>query len=149
MEAFIFQYEKILQLRMDEEEKCRNDLALKLRDLHELIGQMDLLDIKLLQFKETTAVQASNGCTVHVLRTAGTERKWLMDAVENQKFLIELKQDDVNETRLNLGEAAKKRKIMEKLKENEYIQFLKESELAEELVTDEIVTFSSAKKQSQ
>lgn len=148
MEIFIFRYEKILKLRLDEEESCRNALALKLRDLHDLRTHLDHLHGQLDLFNGTMAVQVAEGCTVHVLRTAEVERKWLLETIENQIFLINLKEKDVRDARIKLGEASKKRKIMEKLKENEYIQFQKEIELAEELATDQIVTFSSAKKQN-
>lgn len=148
MDIFIFRYEKILSLRQDEEEQCRNALALQLRDLHELIVRRDDLYGKLEAFNETLALQVSDGCTVQLLRTAESERKWLLEAIENQLFLIDLKEKDITAARVRLGEASKKRKIMEKLKENEYIQFQKEAELAEELATDQIVTFSSAKKQN-
>ncbi len=148
METFVFRYEQILKLRLEEEEQCRNALALKLRDLHELNVQLENLHERMASFNETTAVQVAQGCTVQVLRTAEAERKWLLDAIENQGFLIELKRKEVNASRLKLGEASKKRKIMEKLKENEFVQFQKEAELAEELATDQIVTFSSAKKQN-
>lgn len=149
MESFTFRYEKILKLRTDEEEHCRNALALKLRDLHELMAQLDQLQSKLADFNETMAVRIAEGCTVHMLRTAEAERKWLLEAIENQAFLIDLKQKDIVTARGALGEASKKRKIMEKLKENEAVQFEKEVELAEELATDQIVTFSSAKKQNE
>jgi len=149
MESFTFRYEKILKLRTDEEEHCRNALALKLRDLHELVAQLEQLELKLVTFNETMAVRIAEGCTVHMLRTAEAERKWLLEAIENQTFLIDLKKKDVMAARITLGEASKKRKIMEKLRENEYIQFQKEVELAEELATDQIVTFSSAKKQNE
>ncbi len=149
MESFTFRYEKILKLRTDEEEHCRNELALKLRDLHELMVQLDQLQLKLASFNGTMAVRIAEGCTVHMLRTAEAERKWLLEAIENQTFLIDLKQKDVTTARITLGEASKKRKIMEKLRENELIQFEKEVELAEELSTDQIVTFSSAKKQNE
>jgi len=99
-------------------------------------------------YNATTAVQVAEGCTVQVLRNAEAERKWLLDAIENQELLMDLKQKEVLAARIKLGETSKKRKIMEKLKENEYIQFQKEAELVEELATDQIVTFSSAKKQN-
>lgn len=148
METFIFRYEKILKLRLDEEEQCRNALAMKLRDLQELIVQLEQFNTRMAHYNATTAVQVAEGCTVQVLRNAEAERKWLLDAIENQELLIELKQKEVMAARIKLGETSKKRKIMEKLKENEYIQFQKEAELVEELATDQIVTFSSAKKQN-
>lgn len=148
MESFTFRYEKILKLRLDEEEQCRNALAIRLRELHELEIQLHHLQASLVAFNEAMAVQIAEGCTVQMLRTAESERKWLLEAIENQTFLIDLKQKDVKAARITLGEASKKRKIMEKLRENEYIQYQKEVELAEELATDQIVTFSSVKKQN-
>lgn len=148
MNTFIFRYEQILKLRTDEEEQCRNVLALKLRDLHTLKAYHEQLNMRLAAFNQTTAVQVAQGCTVQVLRMAEAERKWLLEAIENQEFMIQLKEKEVRAARLKLGEASKKRKIMEKLKENEYIQFQKEAELAEELATDQIVTFNSTRKQN-
>lgn len=149
METFLFRYEKILKLRQDEEEHCRNVLALRLKELQLLIKQLEELQGKLLNFNEATAIQVADGCTVQILRNAEAERKWLLEAMENQDFLINLKEQEVKKARIALGEASKRKKIMEKLKENEYIQFQKEAEMQEELATDQIVTFSSSKKQNQ
>lgn len=149
METFLFRYEKILKLRQDEEENCRNVLALRLKEHQLLIKQLEELQGKLLNFNEVTAIQVADGCTVQILRNAEAERKWLLEAMENQDFLINLKEQEVKKARIALGEASKRKKIMEKLKENEYIQFQKEAEMQEELATDQIVTFSSSKKQNQ
>ncbi len=149
METFIFRYEKILGLRLEEEEQCRNQLALRIKEEFELTDQLKVLKEKLETFNRTTALEVERGCTVQVLRNAEAQRKWLVEAIDNQQFLIELKRDEVKAARIKLGEASKKRKIMEKLKENAYIQFQKETELAEELATDQIVTFGSAQKQNQ
>lgn len=149
METFVFRYERILKLRMEEEDQCRNQLALRIKEEHELNACLKNLDDRLGFFKRTTAAEIEQGCTVQVLRTAEAERKWLLEAIDNQQFLIDLKREEIKAARLKLGEASKKRKIMEKLKENEYIQFQKEAELVEELATDQIVTFGSAQKQNR
>lgn len=149
MENFSFRYERILKLRLDEEDQCRNQLALRIKEEYELNEQLQSLRSKLESFKRTTAAEIEQGCTVQVLRTAEAQRKWLLESIDNQQFLIELKRDEVKAARVKLGEASKKRKIMEKLKENEYIQFQKEAELTEELATDQIVTFGSAQKQNR
>ncbi len=149
MENFSFRYERILKLRIDEEDQCRNLLALRIKEEQELTMDLLALQGKLETFKQTTAAEVEQGCTVQMLRMAEAQRKWLLEAIDNQLFLIELKQGEVKEARIKLGEASKKRKIMEKLKENEYIQFQKETELAEELATDQIVTFGSAQKQNR
>lgn len=149
MENFSFRYERILKLRLDEEDQCRNQLALRIKEEHELTMDLQVLQEKLEAFKQITAAEIEQGCTVQVLRMAEAQRKWLLEAIDNQRFLIELKQEEVKKARIKLGEASKKRKIMEKLKENEFIQFQKETELAEELATDQIVTFGSAQKQNR
>lgn len=149
METFNFRYERILKLRMEEEDQFRNQLALRIKEENEMKLELQSLHDRLDAFKRTTATEVEQGCTVQVLRTAEAERKWLLEAIDNQQYLIELKGEEVKAARMKLGEASKKRKIMEKLKENEFIQFQKEAELAEELATDQIVTFGSAQKQNR
>lgn len=149
METFNFRYERILKLRMEEEDQFRNQLALRIKEENEMKVQLQSLHQRLDAFKRTAASEVEQGCTVQVLRTAEAERKWLLEAIDNQQYLVELKCEEVMTTRVKLGEASKKRKIMEKLKENEYIQFQKEAELTEELATDQIVTFAGAKKQNR
>jgi len=149
MDGFVFRYERILRLREEEEEQCKNALALRLKEELELQRQLDSLRERLERFNAETAEEMLRGCTVHRLREAEAERKWLLEAIENQDFLLSLKRSEVREARLTLGEASKRKKIMEKLRENEYIQFQKEAELREELMTDQIVTFSSSQKQNR
>lgn len=149
METFVFRYEKILKLREDEEEQCRNMLALRIRERHELEQGLAELEARQAVFHNEAAERVAAGCTVQELRIAEAQRKWLTEAIENQRFLIELKESDVTAARIKLGEASKRKKIMEKLRENDYIQFQKEAELAEELATDQIVTFSSSQKRNQ
>jgi len=149
MDSFVFRYERILRLREEEEEQCKNALALRLKEELELTRKLDALRERLERFNADTAEEIGRGCTVHRLREAEAERKWLQEAIENQDFLLSLKHREVREARLALGEASKRKKIMEKLRENEYIQYQKEAELTEELMTDQIVTFSSSQKQNR
>lgn len=146
MDGFIFRYERILKLRQEEEEQCKNALALRLKEEMEHQKRLDALHGRLERYNAETAAEIAAGCTVQRLREAEAERKWLLEAIENQDFLLSLKKGEVREARISLGEASKKKKIMEKLKENEYMEFQKEAELAEELMTDQIVTFGSSQK---
>lgn len=149
MADFVFRYEKILKLREDEEEQCKNALAMRLREVHEQQRDLGHLLEKQEHFKQSAEEEIAQGCTVLQLRVAESERKWIAEAIENKRFMIMLKENEVRDARLKLGEASKKKKIMEKLKENELIQYEKEAELAEELMTDQIVTFSSSRGKNQ
>lgn len=149
MDHFVFRYEKILQLRQDEEDQFKNQLALRLKEFHELQENLESLKQRLSGFVEEMELQAEEGCTIQYMRHAASEKNWMIESIENTEFLLELKEKEVEAARHELAEASKKRKIMEKLKENAYAEYTKETERSEELLTDQITTYSSTVKKRE
>lgn len=66
---------------------------------------------------------------------------YLKEAVAKQEIVIQKAEEQAELRRLELVEAMKDRKTLEKLKENVYEQYLIEEKQAEMKVTDEIVSY--------
>ena len=146
MKAFVFRYQKILEQREKEEDAVKTRLgevqhqlqALNTKKTSVLSQQQDFQ--KQMQEKLTAGIRSAE------LRIMGNAR-------EHYQALLESLEQDITQTQLRiisikkeLAEAVKNKKVMEKLKEKEYEEYMEAVQAAENKMIEEIVNYRNSQK---
>lgn len=147
MKKFQFRYESILKLRIDKEDEVKNTLAQKIKELKLMEDELERLRQEEHAFLEQVDQRLAEGCTLEELRRYEQNKTWMKSESENLLFYISSKEKEIIQTRKELVEATKQKKIMEKLKEQEMESYQKDEQAAEDKLTDQIVTYRGTSKQ--
>ena len=135
---FQFKMQKVLDYREQLEEKAKVDLALKQRLLEDARALFERLKDELRQSEDRLFQSA----------LAPQGERWLMEQyvkglkgdVANAALQARMQEQLVDEARKLLAARAIERKLLEKLKERQNQQYLREEQLKEQRVNDETAT---------
>ncbi len=146
MKKFSFRYESVLKMRLDQEDRIKNDLA-------KLISKrQDYMDAL------TTLVESSETYDQHIQKVlmdgdVQNERqqftqgkKYYRDQKIKLKAKIAAVDGDIRKTQAKLVEAMKERKVMDKLKEKAFQEFVDAVNEADAKLIEEVVNYSNNKK---
>jgi flagellar FliJ protein len=142
MGKFTFRLEGLLNIAKHREEEVQKQLALSLEELKNCQGQLlSLVD------QHTKALRAlvndkRGKLSIHKLICNHQYCQYLKEEVEKKQQEVILAEKKVEEIREVLLEAVKKRKILERLKENQYSNFIFEEEKNLQKDIDEIANNS-------
>ncbi len=134
MAAYKFSLEKVLEWRENSEKAIAKEFVIlqgELKDqettLHNLRQEAEDIKIKILTLKNIVELKRQ-----YLFRLRAEEK------IEEQLELIEQTKIKIEQVRLELLEAQKNRKIMEKLKEKDYSKFMKKLSFEEQKHLDEM-----------
>ena len=135
---FHFKMQKVLDYREQLEEEAKVDLALKQRLLEDARALFERLKTELRQsedrlFQAALAPQGERGLMEQYI-------KGLKGDVANAAMQTRMNEQLVDEARKMLAARAIERKLLEKLKERQNLQYLREEQLKEQRVNDETAT---------
>ena len=135
---FHFKMQKVLDYREQLEEEAKVDLALKQRLLEESRALFEQLKTELRQsenrlYQAALAPQGERGLMEQYI-------KGLKGDVANAAMQTRMHEQLVEEARKLLAARAIERKLLEKLKERQNLQYLREEQLKEQRVNDETAT---------
>lgn len=145
MKKFKFRYESVLKMRMDAEEQLKNKLGL-------LNGEMAYLENRILKLHEEARAyeiyseeEMKKGVSGPLLKSFYQGK--IFFSKNKKKLELERKNllNKILQTREALTESVKQRKIMEKLKEKAYQEFIDAINLADTKVIEEIVNYNNSK----
>ena len=135
---FVFKFERLLKIRIFKKEELENQLAVL---QNELFREREELKRLYLTLEEQYKLQTQSLCGKLNINDVINVRNYIIKLcadIEVQKKVIIQLSDEANVKKNQLIKAVQKVKILEKLKEKKYRQFLKELENAETYVLDEI-----------
>jgi len=141
MQKFGFRLESVLNLRSQLEDNAKNTLACSTRELE---SQKDCLeDLKNINNGSMNSLNAEvdEGISVFRVRNYNSYLAFLKNKIANQKENVNIAERDVDTCREGLIKAMQERKIIEKLKEKKYQEFLIEQNKSEQLLIDELNSF--------
>jgi len=144
MKKFSFRYERILKMRIDKEDDVKNQLAKEIKELKLMEDELNRIIHEEVDFLDQVNKRLSEGCSLEELRRYENSKTWMKSEKENLLFYITTKEKEIINTRKELLEATKQKKIMEKLKENALELYQKDVQAAEDKLTDQIVTYQSS-----
>ncbi|HNY12476.1 MAG TPA: flagellar export protein FliJ [Candidatus Wallbacteria bacterium] len=138
MKKFKFKLDPVLNLRKKEEDAIAQELALvqaeRLRILN-IIGNLDReIQSQYLIIKDTYA----NSIDINVIRMATQYLKSLKTRKVAAEADVKKKDEEILKIKDRLAEAMKKRKIIEKLKENKFEQYRDEFNKSDNITMDEM-----------
>lgn len=143
MKKFTFRFEKILQMRMDQENAVKNKLAKINQKIHDKERELEKSLKDNDDFLNYLNESMKNGLMASQLQNMAHNKDYLTRLIEKLKHELTVFYDERKRVQAELIEANKQRKVMEKLKEKE-LQNYKELEAQEEAkVVDQIVTYQS------
>lgn len=145
MKKFKFRYEQLLNIRIhkvDDLKHTMGELNFKLNALETQKAQQ--LSAQSAYFEQINQVLAE-GCSSQELILLNQQKAYynaLLTSIDNEIRDVKLK---VMQVRDQLNEAVKEQKIMEKLKEKDFENYMEEIEAADTKVTEEIVNYNNYK----
>lgn len=146
MKIFKFKYENLLKMRMDRVEGIKNQLG----ELNGLLFQAnEHLTHVLIErgaYFERVQIMLEQGCKASDLRDVESSKKFYKAKIEDIHKQIAEIEKRIEQTQLELIEAMREQKIMEKLKEKDEATYMEAINHAENKVIDEIVNFQNFKK---
>lgn len=141
MAKFIYRMQGILNVKEKMEDQAKNDFSIANAELLEEENKLKTLWLRLEGYENELKRLYSDTLDVKLINEN-------LDAVENMKYQIRIQklrvntaQRNVEEKRVKLQEAMQERKTHEKLRENEFEQFLKDEAAAESKEIDELVSY--------
>lgn len=141
MAKFIFKLQSVLNLRKQKEDSIKNELANATRKLEaekrKLSELETMLEDTVREFNERT-----KKTTVHELIEFNEYLSLLNSRIKTQKENVNNAAQYVDKVREELVKAVKERKILEKLRERQFEEFLLEQKKLEQKTNDEIVSYN-------
>lgn len=146
MKKFVFQFESVLKMRMDEEEKIGRELAVLMDEFTFTEQSLKEMRHRNEYFLKNIDQKKEHGASVYEICIAEEGRKYF----KSQILMLEKRRseqyDAITLKRAELTDAMKKRKIMEKLKEKAFEEFVDDFEREEQKIIEEIVTYNGSMK---
>lgn len=143
MENYIFSMEKVLDYREDIEKLKREEFAKINLEISQVEAEIAKINIELKEINEKIfKIQNANE-----LFQIQLYREALEEKLEIQKLRLSEKRKALEDKRKELTKAQADRKVMEKLKEKDYSQFVYKKNLKEQKELDEfsVMRFKHAK----
>jgi len=141
MAKFVFSMESMLRLKTRIEEQKEQEFAKALKKLYEEQEVLQKMNVdKEFAIKK---LKGDIGIKITPIEFGRLNRyiEFMKEKMEIQKTVIIKAEKFVEEKRLNLIEATKERKMLDKLKERKFEEYIDEEKKKEQKVVDEIVSY--------
>lgn len=146
MKKFVFRYQKILEQREDEEEALKASYGAAKHRMHALMkAKADVISAQVSFFKDVEH-RLESGVRSHELQQFEHSKLHFKDRIHGLDMKIAEAEIEVARLQNALVEAVKQRKIMEKLKEKAFEEYIDAVNAAENKVIEEIVNYRSSQK---
>lgn len=144
MNSYKFSLEKVLEWRVDNEEIIAKGFA----KLQNKLNNQEIVLSNLRSEDENIKKKILTVNNIYGLKQQYRFKQRVEENIEEQEVLIDKTRLEIEELRLDLLEAQKNRKIMEKLKENDYSTYKKNIMFIEQKELDEVGVLSGQRVRS-
>jgi len=138
---YTFSMEKVLDWRSDTEEEKKKQLG----QVQQNKQQQETLLQRLISENIKIKNDSLTTLRIDVLRRQNLYKDMIDEKIIHQKNIVHKAEKDVEVARVELMEAHKDRKVMEKLKEKEYTFTMEQAKQEEQKQLDEMATLSFGK----
>ncbi|MGB3368586.1 MAG: flagellar export protein FliJ [Acidaminobacteraceae bacterium] len=145
MAGFNFRYDSILKMRVDAEEEKKNIVSRLNSELSILENNLQNAYNNKQKHIEEFELMLTNGCKGYELSFIQQANNFHEENIKKIKLKIKEKKFEVEDAYKIYIEAAKERKIMEKLKEKKEEEFIEVFNKKEEKTMEEIVNYKNFK----
>ena len=149
MAGFIFRLQTLLNVKIQLEDNIKNELGVAIKRLEEEKKYLKEME----EQKELTELEfnqkASIGTKAGELFLFSSFIEKITTNIKNQKNIIKNSEDNVDNVRERLVKAIQERKVIEKLREKEYVKYMKEQLKKEQKLNDELVSYKQTKQENE
>lgn len=142
-----FRMQRILDFREDIEKHKKEIYGSLVKRLHEAEDILRAIEAEKVDALMKSNEEKEQG-DVSNLKNYNNYVKMLLDRIEKQENVIEKIKIEVELAKQDMLDAVKDRKAFDKLKENDYEEFLYNEKKNEEKLIDGIVTFNTSTKEN-
>lgn len=146
MKKFRFRYENILKMRLDAEDEIKNKLKKLNQELRELENEKLTLERSYRIYKNEIQHLLETGLKGYEIQRINSFQSYYRDKIIETDLEIKHMERRIEDVKLDLMEAIKERKIMEKIKEKDFKQYLEAINAMEGKSTEEVVNFQNSRK---
>lgn len=146
MKKFVFKLETVLDMRKRKEEDIQIKLGIAISELHKMQLNLEETYKKRRSYQAEIEIFKSNIKQMDDLLMYQNYVDSMEKVIERMKLEILEMEKKVEEVRVLLGQAARERKMIEKMKEKEYEKYQKEQRTQEINFLDEIGVLKEARK---
>ncbi|GAU79875.1 hypothetical protein F3D3_4540 [Fusibacter sp. 3D3] len=132
-------------MRLDQEEKLKNDLARRVQKRQAILDKMERLKEDLETYSGWVQEGLINGRRMDY-REIDQGKKYYRKHIQDLKHALRQAEAEIEHAKAILIEAMKERKVMEKLKENDFQNYIEAFNIADAKVIEEIVNYKNNKK---
>jgi len=149
MKKFNFRYESVLKMRLDHEERIKNELAKLITHRQALLDALEVLSENAKAYEAHIQLILANGDSKNERLQFVSGKKYYSDHKKEIKQKIILVDKEIKKTQEKLVEAMKERKVMDKLKEKAFQEFVEAINDADAKLIEEVVNYSNNKKNGE
>jgi flagellar FliJ protein len=138
---YTFRFDPMLKIRRQREDEHKRIVAARIREIRQVHEQIDGLENQI--HDELSSIRKGQEPGSIDMTQIVRHRRWLghlHKAVLDTQAQLGCLEAKLSQERVALAEAAKQRRILEKLKERQYERFLKEQDRLETLAADDMTT---------
>ncbi len=146
MVGYRFKMQNILNLKENIEKDKMNQLGTATQRLEQEKNILEEIKMDSNDLHNRLKKEFCSGVQVGQLKTLMEYTEYYKRSISGQKVKIKMAEDYMSICRQELIEAAKEKKMMEKLKNIDYNKYLYEEQKIEEKLIDDLVTFKEGKK---
>lgn len=139
---FRFRLAKILRLREHKEKLCLEKVGKCSVQLQEAVQKKEELAEEITRFTDDFVVILKGSLSAGKISVYQNYLLYLHKLMETQEEVIEIKRSNLEEARQKLVQAMKQRKILDKLREKQYLRYQQEQEKKEQYLQDELAVTS-------
>lgn len=145
MKKFKFRYESVLKMRMNEEDRIKNELAKKIKERQNILDALENLSRDELEYmNHIDSVLRSGGANkeMHSFSEGKKYYKTLRDQYKTRLSQVDTEIENIKQV---LVEAMKSRKVMDKLKEKAFQTYIDEYNEMDAKLIEEVVNYKNNK----
>jgi flagellar FliJ protein len=146
MKKFSFRYESVLKMRLDQEDRIKNDLAKLISKRQDYVDALMSLMVSAENYDQHIQKVLMDGDAQNERQQFTQGKKYYRDQKNKLNAKIAAVDNDIRKTQAKLVEAMKERKVMDKLKEKAFQEFVDAVNEADAKLIEEVVNYSNNKK---
>ena len=141
MASYRFKLQKLLELKVNLEEEKKNQLGLAFQRLNDENEKLKQLRIELSNADKELKDQAKDGIEIRELKVCTQGIDYYKSLIKKQILSVKMADEYVEVCRSELIKASQDKKVMEKLKDKDYVKYLYTEQKKEDRIVDELVSF--------
>lgn len=146
MKKFKFRYDSVLKMRLDQEDKIKNELAKLVTQRQKWIDKLNEVSNDAMLYDKHIQDSLLNGDCKSEMHQFNQGKRYYRDKINRLKDQINQADNEILQVQRRLVEAVKDRKVMDKLKEKAFKAFIEAINEADEKLIEEVVNFANNKR---